>query len=762
MSLVAGSRLGPYEIQSAIGAGGMGEVYKARDTRLDRLVAIKVLPPDVSGDHDSRARFEREAKTIAALNHSHICTLHDVGEHEGATFLVMELLEGEPLRARLSRCRAAVPLTIDLAIQLADALESAHANGVIHRDIKPENIFITTRGAAKLLDFGIAKLATERATATEALTATRVGTGPVALGTLAYMSPEQVRGEALDGRTDLFSLGVVLYELTTGTQPFRGTTSGAVLGEILTKAPTAPVHLNPDVPPELERIVNKLLEKERELRYQSARDVRVDLERLRRTLTTPRPELGAAASEQASILVLPFENLSPDPDNAFFADGLTEEVIADLSKVRSLRVISRTSAMHYKGTTNPLPAIARELNVRHVLEGSVRRAGNNLRITAQLIDAATDAHLWAEKYGGTLDDVFELQERLSRRIVDALRVVLTPAEESALAHHTFDNAAAYDCYLHAAYEATLWTADGLDRAEQYLKRGLAMIGEHPAILAGLAYVLTQRVNMGFAQDETQAQAVSLAERALALDPSSTQAHATRGVQMLVLEGNLPGSLRHLQHAVAAAAADTVSAVWLSWAHLIAGHNGAAASIIRSAVERDPLNPNVLLMRSLVPFLEGRFGDAAALCAVPYEMSPDSSMFVYWYAVTLAYAGRVDDCYAVVAKIAGDPGDDAVLRLAAMTGRALAGDREGMDALVTPSFEATVTRDGQSAWNVAACYAKLGDWVRALFWLENAIRRDFIPVRFLATVDPFLASLRGDPRFETLMDKAREKQRSCEV
>jgi eukaryotic-like serine/threonine-protein kinase len=758
MSLASGTRLGPYEIASALGTGGMGEVYKARDTRLDRTVAIKVLPPDVSADPERRARFEREAKTIAGLNHPHICTLYDVGDHEGAMFLVMELLEGEPLRARLCKARAAVPAMVATAIQLADALDYAHAQGIVHRDIKPENVFITARGVAKLLDFGIVKRLTDEGTSA-ALTATRANTGPAILGTVAYMSPEQVRGEPLDARTDLFSLGVVLYEMATGAAPFRGATSGAVLGEILTKAPAAPVGLNPEVPADLERLINKLLEKDRALRYQSAADLRADLERLRRVLSTPA---ASARAEHASIVVLPFENLSPDPDNAFFADGLTEEIIADLSKIRALRVISRTSAMMFKGVKKSAPAIAKELSVGHVLEGSVRRSRNNLRITAQLIDASTDAHLWAEKYSGTNDDIFDLQERLSRRIVSALRVVLTPAEDSALAHHAFDKAAAYDCYLRAAYEATLWTADGLDRAEQYLKRGIGMIGEHADLLAGLAYVHTQRVNQGFAQARGLAEAVSLAERALALDPSSPQAHATRGVQMMVLEGNLPGSLRHLEQAVTRAPEDAMSAMWLAWGHIIVGRADVAAPIIDRAVARDPLNPNLLLLRALLPFFEGRFGDAATLCALPYEMSPGGSMIAYWYVVTLAYAGRADDCRTVVDRIAKDPGDDAVLRVALMTERALAGDRRGVDALATPSLEPYARRDGQSAWNIAACYAKLGDAGRALAWLESAIDRGFVPVQFLATIDPFLAPLRGDPRFEGLMNKAREKQRAFEV
>jgi eukaryotic-like serine/threonine-protein kinase len=770
VTLAPGTRVGRYEIVAPVGAGGMGQVYAADDTRLGRRVALKFLPADLARDRQALNRFDREARAASALNHPHICTIHDIGEEDGRPFIAMELLEGQTLKARLDKAQGSgleaqgLPIVdlVQIALQLADALEAAHAKGILHRDIKPANIFLTSRDVAKLLDFGIAKLASEpRDAETDAPTtggAWATGAG-VTLGTVGYMSPEQVRGGEVDARTDLFSLGVVLYEMATGTAPFRGPTSGAVLGEVLTKAPTAPVRLNPEVPADLERIINRLLEKDRALRCQSAADVRADLDRLRRGLTNPPT---AASPEQASIVVLPFENLSPDPDNAYFADGLTEEIIADLSKVRALRVISRTSAMMFRGAQKSAPAIAHELNVHHVLEGSVRRAGNNLRITAQLIDGATDAHLWAEKYSGTTDDVFDLQEQLSRRIVDALRVVLTPAEKSALAHHSFDNAAAHECYLRAVYEASLWTADGLDRAEQYLKHGLGIIGEHPALLAGLAYVYTQRVNQGFAQDEALAEAVALTERALTLDPSSPQAHATRGVQMMLAEGNLAGSLRHLAQAVAGAPGDSVSAMWLSWGHIIVGHPDVAAPILDRAIERDPLNANLLLGRSLLPFFEGRFDDAARLCAVPYEMSPNGSMFMYWRAVTLAYAGRIGECRAVVDKIAKDPGDDGVLRVALMTERALAGDREGVAAHMATSFHGTARRDGQSAWNVAACYAKLGDVEQALAWLEHSIDRDFIAVQFLSTRDPFLSSLRGDPRFEALMEKARARQRAVEA
>ena len=609
MSLVAGTRLGPYEIQSAIGAGGMGEVYKARDTRLDCTVAIKILPTELSSDGERRTRFAREAKTIAGLNHPHICTLYDVGEHDGATFLVMELLDGEPLRARLGDTRAAVPAIVDTAIQLADALECAHAKGIVHRDIKPENIFLTARGTAKLLDFGIAKLIAEQAVATEALTVARAGTGPLALGTLAYMSPEQARGEPLDVRTDSFSLGVVLYEMATGTPPFRGTTAGALLGEILTKAPTAPVHLNPDVPADLERLVNKLLEKDRELRYQSARDLRVDLERLRRTLSGPAP-VAVAPPAPASIVVLPFENLSPDPDNAFFADGLTEEIIADLSKIRALRVISRTSAMTFKGAKKSAPAIARELNVRHVLEGSVRRAGNHLRITAQLIEGASDAHVWADKYTGTLDDVFDLQERLSRHIVEALKGQLSPDDERRLAARATSDPRAYDAWLRARQLFHTYGREELERGFQLLREALATVGENALVYAGLAITCFALYDGGVRHDEeTLRLGEEYASKALAIDPEMPAALFALG-QIRWKRGDAVTFLRVLKRAVELAR-DSDALTWMAFALMLLGRVDEARRHADAAVDADPLSAFAVLGRGMVDYFDGQFAAAAA-------------------------------------------------------------------------------------------------------------------------------------------------------
>ena len=758
MTLRTGDRLGPYEIVAPLGAGGMGEVYRARDTRLGRDVAIKVLPAEFASDPDRLRRFEQEARATGQLNHPNILTVFDIGRHEGAPYIVTELLEGETLQERLRPGGLPLRKAVEIAIEIARGLAAAHDKGIIHRDLKPANLFVTIDGRVKILDFGIAKLAAPRSAHESAETApvpgaTEAGT---ALGTVGYISPEQLRGQPVDHRTDVFSFGCVLYEMLSGRRAFAGETTADTIAAVLGKNP-APLGVG--VPSALQGIVRRCLEKLPEGRFSSAHDLVLALNAVSETLLT-----GQAPSEPPakSIVVLPFENLSPDPENAFFADGLTEELIADLSKVRVLRVISRTSAMLLKGSKKDVPTIARELNVRYVLEGSVRRAGNSLRITAQLIDAAHDAHLWAEKYSGTLDDVFAIQEKVSRSIVDALKLTLTADEKHRLAARMIPDVKAFDLYLQARREAYhLMTEEALDHAVRLTRQALDIVGPNAllySLLAEIEFIYhDQGIHHG---EESLRSGESWAKRALELAPETAPAFQALG-SIQARRGDMVQAIHNLRRAnELQTSGETLC--FLAWRCSEVGQMAEARRCAADAVSVDPLLWFCQWSHAWVALLDGDFATALGRWRDAIASGGEAPIKTFFLAVIAAYAGRLDEACPLFAQFA-DAELGGMSTLSSALGALFRRDTKAAAGLLEGQvIRDYATRDKEMSWWVAAGCSHCGWTEEALHWLANAIDLGFVNHRFLSTIDPFLAALRGEPRFQALMERARERQRAFEI
>ena len=529
MQRTLGSTVSHYQILEKLGSGGMGVVYEAEDTRLGRRVALKFLPSNVTEDPQSLERFEREARAASALNHPNICTVYAIEHDEGQPFIVMELLEGETVAQRLDARAMGVDQVVSIGIQVADALESAHAKGIVHRDIKPANLFVNARGQVKILDFGLAKMEGARGPGGASQIETRaikdLTVPGQMVGTVSYMSPEQARGQLTDARTDLFSLGAVLYEMASGSRPFQGDSSAVVFEAILNRDPAPITAVNAALPAELGRILDKALEKDRVMRYQTATDLKTDLARLKRDLDSgPRRSAdgdsrgGAAPPTQKSVAVLYFENLSGVKEDEYFRDGITEDIITELSKIKGLNIYSRATVLAFRDRTVTPAQIGQQLKAAYVLTGSLRRAGNRLRINAQLVDTGTDFPLWSERYDREMKDVFEVQDEIAHKIADALRVTLTPQEQAALAIKPTENLQAYDLYLRGKSYARRLTRQDLEFALQMFENAVAMDPNFALAHAAIAKVCAE-YHYNFQRDASWiGRAMAASQRAVALQP----------------------------------------------------------------------------------------------------------------------------------------------------------------------------------------------------------------------------------------------------
>lgn len=499
-----GRTVSHYHITSQLGEGGMGIVYEAEDTNLGRHVALKFLTPAMAGDDNLLQRFQREARAASSLNHPNICTIHGIEQFESEHFIVMELLDGEALGDRIRLGALDIDSVLALGVQIADALESAHSKGIVHRDLKPANIFITSRGQAKILDFGLAKIDQKPSALSNVPTAIadHLTSAGATMGTVAYMSPEQARGEVTDARTDLFSFGTVLYQMASGILPFQGDTTAVVFDAILNRDPTPLNQVNPSLPEDLSRIIGQALEKDRDMRFQSATDLKTALKRLKRDLDSGRhsgesgtsairSRSGSTTVHEHSIAVLYFENLSGMKEDEYLRDGITEDITTELSKIKRLKTFSRAMVLNYRDKSVTAGQIGKELGASYVLTGSLRRAGNRLRINAQLVDASTDFPMWSERYDREMEDVFAVQDEIASKIAAALRITLSPQEQQALAAKPTENLQAYDLYLRGRNYARRVGRQDMLFALQMYENAVALDPDFALAHAGLATVCAE-------------------------------------------------------------------------------------------------------------------------------------------------------------------------------------------------------------------------------------------------------------------------------
>ena len=767
-----GTRLGGYEILSSLGAGGMGEVYRARDTRLGREVALKVLPEAFARDADRLARFEREARTVAALNHPSIVTLFSVEQDQGVRFLTMELVEGERLDRLVSPGGLPAARVLDLGIALADALVAAHERGVVHRDLKPTNVMVTREGRLKVLDFGLAKLESEPPGPAPAIAPTHAPTleAPLSmpgqvLGTVPYMAPEQVRGELADARTDLFALGVVLYELSSGQRPFRGATAADVGSAILRDAPQPLATIRTDLPADLDRIVGRCLEKEPRARFQTALDVWNELRQIResgggavrrgtgggrRASDSPErsPESAGGPEAIRSLAVLPLDNLSHDPAQEYFADGMTEALISELAQLKALRVISRTSAMKYKGVHRALPEIARELSVDAILEGSALLVGKRVRVTVQLVSARSDETLWADRHDGEIEDVLDLQSRIAEAVAKEIALQVTPREASAIARRRPVNPDAHLEYLKGRYTAAAQSPQAIELSLRYFQRALELDPGYAPAWAGIAQCHAVRANRGMAPAaEANALARAAAMKALSLDDSVSHAYSVLGT-LAVYAMDLNGAIKHLEHAIELDPANMAAYGALGRLYYCCERHREAREAMLKALSLDPLS---MLIHTSV-------GDAFY-----YAREYQESLTYYRKAVALD--PRFDGAHTDLARSLEALGQFEEARSEYEEGRRLSGGVAG------PSFglahlEASMGHEAAargmlaeliaarssrvvSSWGIAALHASLKDLDGAFRWLDIAVDEHATGLTLLR-VHPRLDPLRPDPRYRALV------------
>jgi serine/threonine-protein kinase len=748
MTLVAGTRLGPYEIVSPLGAGGMGEVYKARDPRLGRDVAIKVLPASFATDASRLHRFEQEARAVAALSHPNILAIFDIGAGDHP-YLVTELLEGETLRATIERGPLGLKRTTDVALQLVAGLAAAHGRGIVHRDLKPDNIFLTRDGVVKILDFGLAKQgarsAGEAGEAGLTIAATSAG---LILGTVGYMAPEQVRGETADPRADLFAVGTIIYEMVSGQRAFHGDSPADTMSAVLREQPPDLV-LRTGTPPALARIVRRCLEKDSSERFQSARDLRFAIESI--SDLQPAAPQAAKPTDEKSVAVLPFANMSADPENQFFSDGLAEELINALTGLPGLHVASRTSSFRFRGRDADIKEIGTQLQVATVLEGSVRRAGTRLRVTAQLTSVADGYHLWSERYDREMTDVFAIQDDIVEAIVKAIAPALAGAAKTTVKRAT-ENVEAYELYLKARHFWLQRTPSTLQMAIKLFEQVIALDPEHALAYAGLADCYSiYRVYGWFRADTAQPRVREAVSRAVTLEPELPEVHFAQALYAFYFERHWREGIDHLRRAIAINPRYAIAHVYLGAFFACDGRVDETVAACERAYALEPLSPIVLFLQSASLSTVGRrFDDAEATARRLLDLQPDALVACWPLTLALLGLGRFDEAVGASERLLTLSRASIYMGLA---GLAYAkADRIG-DArrLLGELDERAIRGEYIAPFGPLAINVGLGDTSEVRRLLEACVADRTPPLSIAVTSSLHLDAYRADPEINRLLN-----------